>query len=87
MVIGGRAGDFGFAEGAEHDDYSGQRRSRIQDRFEFHKNRFSDSDNPATRIIVLEPIESVQIQSALNEEKVSRQQAKFHRGTIIDIQI
>lgn len=87
MVIEGRAGNFGFTEGAERDDYSGQRRSRIRDRFEFHRNRFSGSDNPAARIIDLEPIESAQIQSALNEEEVSRQQSKFHRGNIIDIQI
>ena len=87
MVIDGRAGDFGFAEGAERDDYSGQRRLRIRDRFEFHKNRYSGSGNPAARIIDLEPIESAQIQSALNEEETTRQQAKFHRGNIINIQI
>ena len=87
MVIDGQAGDFGFTEGAEREDYSRQRRSRIRDRFEFHKNRFSGSDNPATRVIDLEPIESTQVQSALNEDEATHQQAKLHRGHLITIQI
>jgi hypothetical protein len=87
MVIEGRAGDFGFTEGAERDNYSGQRRSRIRDRFEFYKNRFSGPGGGAARIIDLEPIESAQVQSALNEEEAARQQAKLHRGNIINIQI
>jgi hypothetical protein len=87
MVIEGWAEDFGFAEGAERDDYAGLRRSRIRDRFEFHKNRFSESGSPATWVTDLEPIESVQVQSALNDDEAARQQAKLHRGNIINIQI